>query len=338
MSDTFKLILFVFFALVFTACTKETAQNSPEKEANSEINHGTNYETISKPACALSEEMKQMFLIYGQDKPYFIFRLDTTNGESFVTCTLNSENKWDTQKAPWSDFITKHNKDGLYKIACDSQGGLYIFCSNSEYTDYSLYFVGEGLHPQELNIKDIFGIIKEQKVVSFNLIKDDKLVFFFSEDETDLQGNAVEYDVAREKFTEESGCVDDFSASFDEEGYYYTVSPRQKVITKKTIYEELPKQLIKCEAITEECTNNLLVIRDECGYLMTAEGIYGGKLEDEQWKNILPIGSMKYPKDFPSPVMGTANIEKVSGDDEEFYVMTWRNMEFTDFEWVHYIV
>ena len=66
---------------------------------------------------------------------------------------------------------------------------------------------------------------------------------------------------------------------------------RQQLILKKSLYESVPKKVIKCEGITSESSTSGLVI---------------------------------------------ANVAKVPGRDLEFYMMTWKNTECSDFEWVHY--
>ena len=132
------------------------------------------------------------------------------------------------------------------------------------------------------------------------------------------------------------GKIDDISAGFDTEGNYYVVAPRQQLILKKSLYESVPKKVIKCEGMTSESSTSGLVIDDDFGYLLTGNGIYGGKLDANEWEKKIDGKELYYCKDFPSPVLGIANMVKVPGRDLEFYLMTWKNAECSDFEWVHY--
>ena len=70
--------------------------------------------------------------------------------------------------------------------------------------------------------------------------------------------------------------------------------------------------------------------------MLTGSGRYGGKLDADRWEKILDRNKMLYCKEFGSPVLGIANMVKVPGQDTEFYLMTWKNRECSDFEWIHY--
>lgn len=84
------------------------------------------------------------------------------------------------------------------------------------------------------------------------MINESRLVFFFSMEEDATDGQAIEYDSVEEKFLAKDGKIDDISAGFDTEGNYYVVAPRQQLILKKSLYESVPKKVIKCEGMTSE--------------------------------------------------------------------------------------
>ena len=71
---------------------------------------------------------------------------------------------------------------------------------------------------QELHIPDITLRVKDQKVISFSVINESRLVFFFSLEEDATGGQAIEYDSVEEKFLAKDGKIDDISAGFDTEG------------------------------------------------------------------------------------------------------------------------
>lgn len=323
--------------LLLVSCGKEIARSPTGHTPDAGKEQTQNYEIIKKPEYALSKNMQQMFIVQGQELPYFIFRMSISGKEQYITCKLDSKNKWSTEKAEWSDYIVGHSKNAGNLIVTDSKGTFYILCNNKQKTRYTLFRIIQGKKPQKLNIDGIYKRREGRKLLSFNLINDNRLIFFFSQDETDIQGSAIEYDTMREEFIEGEGHVDDISASFDKKGNYYCVSPGQKLIMKKSPYDVVSEAVIKCDAITEECQNSLLIIQDDFGYILTRKGIYGGKIDDKNWGKVLPVEQLQYCKDFPTPVLGIANIVKVSGEDREFYLMTWKNTECSDFEWIHYM-
>ena len=59
------------------------------------------------------------------------------------------------------------------------------------------------------------------------------------------------------------------------------------MILKKSLYEEIPQKVIKCDGITSECINSQMIIDEEFGYVLTGSGIYGGKLDADRWEKIL---------------------------------------------------
>lgn len=331
-----KWIALCLSCVLLVSCGEEAVRNPTGQKSNVEKVQVQNYETIEKPEYALSKNMKQMFIVRGQELPYFIFRMNVSGTEQYITCKLDDESKWSTEKAEWSDYIVKRHKNANSLIVSDSKETFYMLCSNKQKTKYSLYRIMKGKNPQKLNIDAIYSRQKEQKLLSFYLINENRLIFFFSQDETDMQGNTVEYDTTREEFLEKDGYVDDISASFDEKGNYYCVSPGQKLVMKKSPYHEIPEKVIKCDAITEECQNSLLIIQDDFGYILTGKGVYGGKIDDEKWEEVIPAAQLYFCKDFPTPVLGIANMVKAAGADKEFYFMTWKNAECSDFEWIHY--
>ena len=77
--------------------------------------------------------------------------------------------------------------------------------------------------------------------------------------------------------------------------------------------------------------NGETLTKEEIDFMIT--DYVAGKIPDYQMSAMLMA---IYCKDFPSPVLGIANMVKVPGRDLEFYLMTWKNAECSDFEWVHY--
>lgn len=330
-----RCFLICCLSLFVISCDKETAMQ-PREEVSLKPDKSYVYEKIQKPELAFSKDMKQMYLIVNEEVPYYIFRMRTSGKESYMECRWEEDKKWVTKKTSWSDFVAKNCGNGEIQIAADTKQNLYVMYSDNSKTKCQLYKIKKNREIWELHIPDITSRVKGQKIVSFSVINESRLVFIFSLKEDATDGQAIVYDSVEEKFLAKDGKIDDISAGFDTEGNYYVVAPRQQLILKKSLYESVPKKVIKCEGMTSESSTSGLVIDDDFGYLLTGNGIYGGKLDANEWEKKIDGKELYYCKDFPSPVLGIANMAKVPGRDLEFYMMTWKNAECSDFEWVHY--
>lgn len=331
-----RYFLICCLSLFVISCDKEVAVQ-PREEVSLKRDKSYEYEKIQKPELAFSKDMKQMYLIVNEEVPYYIFRMRTSGKDSYMECQWEGgDKKWMTKKTAWNDFIAKNCGNGEIQIAADTKQNLYVMYSDNSKTKCQLYKIKKNREIRELHIPDITSRVKGQKIVSFSVINESRLVFFFSLEEDATDGQAIEYDSVEEKFLAKDGKIDDISAGFDTEGNYYVVAPRQQLILKKSLYESVPKKVIKCEGMTSESSTSGLVIDDDFGYLLTGNGIYGGKLDANEWEKKIDGKELYYCKDFPSPVLGIANMVKVPGRDLEFYLMTWKNAECSDFEWVHY--
>lgn len=327
-----KWMLLFGVSMFMISCTKEVSLSAPTFDSHKK----NQYEIIKKPEYALSKDMKQMFIISNAEMPYFIFRMHTFNQDSFLECKWNGEKKWSVQKTEWSNLIANRYKNYECQIASADGENLYILLAKKNNYTYELYRVSKKGEIQRLHMPDIYARVKGQTIISFDVIRNSRLVFFFSKKEDAVCGQAIEYDANNEKFLSKDGKIDDISAGFDNKGNYYLVAPRQQLILKKSLYEEIPQKVIKCDGITSECINSQMIIDEEFGYVLTGSGIYGGKLDADRWEKILDRNKMLYCKEFGSPVLGIANMVKAPGQDTEFYLMTWKNRECSDFEWIHY--
>lgn len=122
--------------------------------------------------------MKQMYLIAGEEVPYFIFRMRTSGKDSYMECRWEGDKKWVTKKTSWSDFVAKNCGNGEIQIAADTKQNLYVMYSDNSKTKCQLYKIKKNREIRELHIPDITSRVKGQKIVSFSVINESRLVFF----------------------------------------------------------------------------------------------------------------------------------------------------------------
>lgn len=72
-----RCFLICCLSLFVISCDKETAMQ-PREEVSLKPDKSYVYEKIQKPELAFSKDMKQMYLIAGEEVPYFIFRMRTS--------------------------------------------------------------------------------------------------------------------------------------------------------------------------------------------------------------------------------------------------------------------
>ena len=72
-----RYFLICCLSLFVISCDKETAMQ-PREEVSLKRDKSYEYEKIQKPDPAFSKDMKQMYLIAGEEVPYFIFRMRTS--------------------------------------------------------------------------------------------------------------------------------------------------------------------------------------------------------------------------------------------------------------------
>lgn len=104
------------------------------------------------------------------------------------------------EKTSWSDFVAKNCGNGEIQIAADTKQNLYVMYSDNSKTKCQLYKIEKNREIRELHIPDITSRVKGQKIVSFSVINESRLVFFFSMEEDATDGQAIEYDSVEEKF------------------------------------------------------------------------------------------------------------------------------------------
>ena len=199
-----RYFLICCLSLFVISCDKETAMQ-PREEVSLKPDKSYEYEKIQKPELAFSKDMKQMYLIVNEEVPYYIFRMRTSGKDSYMECRWEEDKKWVTKKTSWSDFVAKNCGNGEIQIAADTKQNLYVMYSDNSKTKCQLYKIKKNREIWELHIPDITSRVKGQKIVSFSVINESRLVFIFSLKEDATDGQAIEYDSVEEKFLAKDG-------------------------------------------------------------------------------------------------------------------------------------
>ncbi len=92
-----------------------------------------------KPDPAFSKDMKQMYLIAGEEVPYFIFRMQTSGKDSYMECRWEEDKKWVMKKTAWSDFIAKTAAMVKFRLQPIQKQNLYVMYSDNSKTKCQLY-------------------------------------------------------------------------------------------------------------------------------------------------------------------------------------------------------
>lgn len=178
----------------------------------------------------------------------------------------------------------------------------------------------------DVNDKINYSINDNKKLVKFEVLNDSTLALLYGEkDDINERCNIFLFDTLEEQCTKK-GTVVSSDIIFDEKGNYYNLSNSQQYIQCFSIDDAMPQHVIKCDGISNISAVSDLIIESENGYLISNNGIYHGKITDEEWKLILPINKMYYSKKDKafesSPISAFSGWLKVNGDDLDFYVET----------------
>lgn len=340
--------VYVLFICIFLFCTscgmKKNEETTEKTKVTSYKEKNVMYDVIETPDEANSKQMANMYVnVSGSEYPRMILKLIQTNSESYeyIEYQLQDDFTWRRTKIAWSDKISEMSPNGIKIMVADSKGELYASAYDRE-KRYVLYRLSDNGEIYKLNVSEVLNTHKGVEPSTFDIINDYQLAFLFSENSEQIGGkcDVVFYDLIEEKVLEQGSAVSD-QIIFDEEGNYYTLSFAQPIIQKYTIHDSMPNKVIQCDGISPSTMISDLLISDDKGYLKTSYGIYGGKLNEEQWDNvIIAVDNMYYNKEIATfqsqPLLSFSSFIKVPGDDTEFFVKTFRDEEYIDFDWVHY--
>lgn len=302
------------------------------------------YDVISKPDDVYSKEMQQFYILsQGVEFPCFILEMKRKGKDTpdYFKYELNDDNAWNVEKTAWSDKLRKIIPGGVDQMVSDSQGTIYGLSGGygDDKNSVLVRMDGEGT-VTKMNLSSVKKAYPELSLQTFQIINDNELIFYFSaEDEGEEEKKSVEaltYNVTTESMDKKVKVTNDLSC-FDKQGNYYTITSEQNAIQKRNLEDELPSQLILCEGNLSGCLENKIIVNGDWGYVVTNQGICGGRLDADKWDVLIPQDKMYYNKgNFRVPVEAFPVLMKTNGQDEDFFVMTYKDKEFMDFDWVHY--
>lgn len=339
-------ILLVCSVLLTTACGRTTENYDANGEMQRKETEKISYKVYEKPTYALDENMLTMFLFSHGDLPEYLFKMKASKNIEYHSSKMQPDGTWESGKVNWNDSFADMEKRELQCMLSDSKGNLYGIAMDEKGTNCDLYRIGSDGTIEMLNTDSAKKKFKNKVLYTIAYVTDSKLILTFSEPDDMIGENvsAIEYDLIAEKVIGDTGKVRDSLATFDENGLYYYPVPganvEDGVILAKSIYSSNPEKTIKCKYLLNSHTQ--ILVKDGFGYIMTRWGICGGRLDDKEWDIVIPVEEMYIPKCFTNeeqaimPSDAIMCMVKTSGDDREFFCMTWKDEKHDDFSWVHY--
>ena len=342
-SRKFTAITLFIVVIACVACNREQTKeklSSETAKVERKQEEDTSYEVFSKPKEALSKSMLGMFLFNNENEPYFIFLLKENNGYLYKECRLGADNKWGSSVTKWSDKLIKEEKVLIETMVSKKQGVYYCIAADiGNQKEKYLYRITREGDIKKLNIEKANEKMKGLILTNLSILSDNELVLSYTGDEMDMELeegiDSLCYHVVNEEVIGEPVKLMDYNAEFDDEKLYYSVAAGQEVVVGRSLDSTLPKRVIKCENLGL-LEYSPIVISNGFGYTLSEKGIIGGELTAKKWDIVMPRENMKYSSSIPNLPSAIACMIKTPGEDKEFYCMTWKNIEMTDFEWVHY--
>lgn len=278
----------------------------------------------------------------GRDLPSAIYCfLDVNDKINYLEYELTEEMEWKISIPNWSTEVNKIAPMGLISYQVDQLGRKYCSVSADD-ENVLIYSISETGTLQNIDIREIDSLLinDNKSLVKFEVINDSTLALLYGEnDGINERCNIFLFDPFTEECTK-TGTTISSDIIFDEKGNYYNLSSSQQYIQCFTIEDTMPQHVIKCDGISSISAISDLIIESENGYLISNDGIYHGKITDEEWNVMLPISKMYYNKEDKAfkntPISAFPGWLKVNGDDLDFYVETYNSNESNELVWVHY--
>lgn len=224
---------------------------------------------------------------------------------------------WKEEPVPWIDKLELQTGEKLGALFADSSENYYAYISNNERIG-KLYCYSKNIEKRTLDIRKVFDVYSELDFFTLSITNDDKLVFFFSDNENpewnDAMSKVVLYDPITETVVATNENIDPLLSVFGPDDSVYYVTEAQKGVMGKNLKENIASTFISCEGITDDGSSRIS-IRDDKGYLCSSKGLYGGSFDDKEWKQIIPAETYNKVDGRQWKVSG---FMKVPGDDKEF--------------------
>lgn len=289
-----------------------------------------------------SEMVPAFGTVKGRDLPCVIYCfLDVNDKINYLEYELTEEMEWKISTPNWSTEVEKIAPMGLMSYQVDQLGRKYCSVSGDD-GSVLIYSISETGTFQNIDIKEIdsHSLNGNKKLVKFEVINETTLALLYGEkDGINERCNIFFFNPITEECTK-TGTTISSDIIFDEKGNYYNFSNSQRYIQCFSIDDTMPQHVIRCEGISSISAISDLIIESANGYLISNNGIYHGKITDEEWNVMLPINKMYYNKEDEAfknaPISAFPGWLKVNGDDLDFYVETYKSNDSNELVWVHY--
>lgn len=311
------IVVFLIVLLCVCACEqpKENINvTAPAIEKNEE-----EFETI------IFEEPDEFYAkgvvncIFGDNGEYPCYYLLINEGKKMHIkyYLLDLKEGWKEESVPWIDKFELQAGEELDALFTDSSENYYAYVSNNQRIGM-LYCYSKNMEKRTLDITKVFDVYPELDFFTLSLTNDDKLVFFFGDNDkpewNDAMSKVVLYDPITETVIATNEKIDPLLSVFGPDNSVYYVAEAQKGIMGKNLKENIVSKFISCEGITGDGSSRI-TIRDDKGYLCSSKGLYGGSFDDKEWKQIIPAETYNKMDGEQWKVSG---FMKVPGDDKEF--------------------
>lgn len=325
--------IFLFWLFVLCICACEKTDESRDNTDLEIRENESGYEKIvfDEPDEFYSKHTMNCILGDNGETPCYFFLINEGENTIIKYYLFDLEEGWKEASLSWLDDFELHEGEKLKSLFMDSSKNFYAYVSSDQKIG-KLYCYPENGEKRSLNIGKAFEVYPELDFFTVHITYDDKLAFFFRDDDNpewnDAMDDVVIYDPITETVVNKNEKIDPLLSVFGPENSVYYVSAAQKGIMGKNLDENIPGRFIACQGVTDDGSARIS-IRDEKGYICSSEGIYGGSFDDKEWEMIFPA---EIYKDIDGKDWRVSGFMKVPGDDKEFLINVY-NME--ESKWVY---
>lgn len=323
-----RMGLIIAAGCLLCGCAKQTENNTQTRIKDQTEKRQTASEIIESPKAMNAAGTTGTFVINTEDMPVMVNMIEDKKEQRVyyeVDC-LQEDGTWDSEKPAWNEYFGKNHTYGMISIVLDSKGRFYALIGNGEMTDQKVVRLYEDGNVEEINIHDIKKVTEGEMPIGISLVNDNEILIQYIGDQSTTNGgiHGVLFDLLEEKMVGTPEVVSINTCAFDKNGLFYRADTIQNLIVGKKPGESIASCSIQCEGTLS--ASSPIIVKDDYGYVLTDDGIYGGKLTDKKWECLLPKEEMQsgYVQNFIKP----------SGHDSEFYCFQMKEQK--QYEWVHY--
>lgn len=263
-------------------------------------------EVIELPDVATSERVLEYFTVTTENLPVMISMLKNEQGTKleYYISRLQEDGTWETEVPKWNDNCVNIKGYNIISVSEDQNGCMYALMFGRELTKQKVVRLNKDGSIRELNLSNVRKQYKGMVLSAIALIDSEKMVLQFvnynpdesisnddSEEKNKNLVQAVQYDIVNETPLEIKGVMYSENYNFDLEGVYYTSNVEQGLIVGRKIDSKLNEYAIKCgDSVPLAADINL---KDDSGYVVTSDGLYGGKLVSGQWECLISSQDMQ---------------------------------------------